>query len=280
MEAHPRSPARGGQKTPLHPDRAIRRNLFRTQTSSDEGGRPVEPERLFTSVGVAAAFSKRQITAGFGDFKPAVGGGGRVLFSQKRKNCEAKRPLHRGRHFRDSEKGKILEKRRAEDFEVDDKKQFRHLLRIVGGQLCGRTTPARQRAALLRYKIEGEECRVLMREDDAESQSGLRQIILEVLGEPQYRKFALRRVRDEVDELHRRWFRSIHADEMVPCCCEKCQFVEIPKLYKLEELLELRQESDLKQCTTGKMVPIQKLLEGIYDRKEISVFSQREMMRQ
>jgi len=130
-----------------------------------------------------------------------------------------------------------------------------------------------KKGAILRYKVEGEECRVLMREDDAESQSGLRQIILEVMGEPRYRKFALRRVRDEVDELHRRWFRSIHADEMVPCCCDECKNSEAPQLYKLTDLLKLRKKRPDARCfSSGEDVPIQMLLEGVYEKEEIKDF--------
>ena len=133
-----------------------------------------------------------------------------------------------------------------------------------------------KKGAMLRFKIEGEECRVLMREDDAESQSGLRQIILEVLGEPRYRKFALRRVRDEVDELHRRWFRSIHADEMVPCCCESfCKNAEQPYLHELDKLLNLKfnRNKPTAECgKSGEDVPIQLMLEGVYEKSEIAGF--------
>jgi len=133
-----------------------------------------------------------------------------------------------------------------------------------------------KKGAILRFKIEGEDCRVLMREDDAESQSGLRQIILEVLGEPQYRKYALRRVRDEVDELHRRWFRSIHADEMVPCCCESfCKNAEQPYLHKLDKLLNLKfnRNKPTAECgESGEDVRIQLMLEGVYEKSEIAGF--------
>ncbi len=133
-----------------------------------------------------------------------------------------------------------------------------------------------KKGAILRYKIEGEDCRVLMREDDAESQSGLRQIILEVLGEPRYRKYALRRVRDEVDELHRRWFRSIHADEMVPCCCESfCKNAGQPYLHKLDKLLNLKfnRNKPTAECgESGEDVRIQLMLEGVYEKSEIVGF--------
>ncbi|MBL7815988.1 MAG: hypothetical protein JNL70_13310 [Saprospiraceae bacterium] len=132
-----------------------------------------------------------------------------------------------------------------------------------------------KKGAILRIHKDGKESRVLMKEDDAESQEGIRQIIIEVMGDHDNRKFALQRVRDEVEALHKKWFRSIKADEMIPCCCEKCKMNEKPKLYALKDLLELKQESALKQCTTGKMVAIQLLLEGVYDTQEIKEFDQK-----
>ena len=132
-----------------------------------------------------------------------------------------------------------------------------------------------KKGAILRIQKDGKESRVLMKEDDAESQEGIRQIIIEVMGDYDNRKFALQRVRDEVEALHKKWFRSIKADEMIPCCCEKCKMNEKPKLYALKDLLELKQESAMKQCTTGKMVAIQLLLEGVYDTQEIKGFDQK-----
>jgi internalin A len=127
-----------------------------------------------------------------------------------------------------------------------------------------------KKGVVLHIKLKEGECRVRLREDDAESKAGLRQILIDVMGERDARKYALRKVRTTVDDLHKKWFRSIKADEMVPCCCEKCKISDNPKLYPLDELLELKQESELKQCTTGKMIPIQQLLEGVYDKNEIN----------
>jgi internalin A len=114
-------------------------------------------------------------------------------------------------------------------------------------------------------------CRVLMYEDDAESQSGLRQIIIEVLGHPQgHRKHALQRVREEVDSLHKKWFRSIKPDEMVPCCCSECVKNDNPQLYKLENLLKRRLKRPDTSCdVSGEDLQIQSLLDGIYDKGEI-----------
>ncbi len=132
-----------------------------------------------------------------------------------------------------------------------------------------------KKGAVLQMPFNNEICRIRLLEDNAESEEGLRQIIIEVLGEPEYRKYALQRVREKVEELHTRWFRSIKADEMVPCCCDECQIADKPKLYKLEDLLELKRKSAIKkkpaikQCYSGEFVSIEQLLEGIYDKQEI-----------
>ena len=132
-----------------------------------------------------------------------------------------------------------------------------------------------KKGAILRIEKDNNPCRVLIKEDDAESPTGERQIIIEVVGDPTYRKYALQKVRDEVEELHKKWFRSIKADEIIPCCCEECRQTDAPESYLLKDLLKLRANAKLRQCNTGNMVPIQQLLEGIYDRDEIEGFDDR-----
>lgn len=133
-----------------------------------------------------------------------------------------------------------------------------------------------KKGAILRMKVDGSECRILMKEDNAESKSGLRQIIIEVMGEDyRSRKYALRRVRDEVDALHKRWFRNIKTDEMIPCCCNECLKSSTPQLYKLENLLKKRTRRPDTSCDdSGEDVSIDRLLEGIYEQVEINDFQE------
>jgi internalin A len=80
----------------------------------------------------------------------------------------------------------------------------------------------------------------------------------------------LQRVREEVESLHKRWFRSIKADEMVPCCCTVCQNSTTPELYKLEKLLKLREKRAETVCySSGEDIAIFHLLEGVYEESEI-----------
>jgi hypothetical protein len=90
------------------------------------------------------------------------------------------------------------------------------------------------------------------------------------MGDRDARKYALRKVRDTVDDLHKRWFRSIKADEMVPCCCSECKIIDTPQLYKLENLLKRRLKRPDTSCdVSGEDLMIQQLLEGVYDKGEI-----------
>ena len=115
----------------------------------------------------------------------------------------------------------------------------------------------------------------MMCEDDAESSSGLREIKIEVMGDLEYRKFALQKVRDEVEKLHQKWFKNIKVDEMVPCCCPECTVSEAPQLFKLDNLLKRRLKRPDTSCdVSGEDLMIQTLLEGVYDKGEIQAFPQ------
>lgn len=127
-----------------------------------------------------------------------------------------------------------------------------------------------KKGGIFRLELKEGTCRVRLREDDAESKSGLRQILIDVIGEEPALKYALHKIRDEVDDLHRRWFRSLRPDEMVPCCCSECKISNDPQLYKLENLLKKSSKRIDTSCDfSGKDILIQTLLEGIYDQQEI-----------
>ncbi len=73
-----------------------------------------------------------------------------------------------------------------------------------------------------------------------------------------------------MEDLHKKWFRGLKVDEMVPCCCSKCAVSDEPELYKLEKLLRARKTRPDKSCDeSGENVLIQALLEGVYDTQEI-----------
>ncbi|AEE54358.1 COR domain-containing protein [Haliscomenobacter hydrossis] len=134
-----------------------------------------------------------------------------------------------------------------------------------------------KKGVVLHLNLQEGECRVRLVEDDAESKEGLRKIHIEVMGIPSARKYALRKVRDEVEDLHKRWFRSIKADEIVPCCCSECAVSEHPQTYKLENLLKRQAKRKDTSCDfSGEDVMILALLEGVYDRTEIREMTQQQ----
>jgi internalin A len=133
-----------------------------------------------------------------------------------------------------------------------------------------------KKGVVLFIQLKEGNCRVRLREDDAESKSGLRQILIDVMGDKEARKYALRRVRDTVEDLHKKWFRSIKPDEMVPCCCSECVPSANPQLYKLENLLKRRLKRSDHSCdVSGEDLMIQQLLEGVYDKTEIREMEQK-----
>ena len=100
--------------------------------------------------------------------------------------------------------------------------------------------------------------------------AGRRQILIDVIGDAQARKYALHKIRDAVEDLHKKWFRSLKVDEMIPCCCSECLVSDTPQLFKLENLLKRSTKRKDSSCDfSGEDVLIQTLLEGIYNDQEI-----------
>lgn len=131
-----------------------------------------------------------------------------------------------------------------------------------------------KKGAVLRMYIDGSECRVFLYEDE-DSKSGLKQIVVEVMEEKepfQNRKHALRQVRDEVEDLHKRWFRNLKFEQIIPCNCQKCNFSTEPFTFLLSELQQLTKG----RAYCNKLedtVPILQLLEGVYQKEEIQELS-------
>jgi hypothetical protein len=132
-----------------------------------------------------------------------------------------------------------------------------------------------KKGAILRMELDGSICRVLMREEVGETKTGLRQIIIEVLEDtPPYRnrKYALQRVRQEIESLHKRWFNNITSEQIIPCNCTECKDSDTPFTYKLTELMRLKKGRAY--CNNQEdFVPLQQLLEGVYETKEIESFA-------
>ena len=114
----------------------------------------------------------------------------------------------------------------------------------------------------------------MMREEDGETKTGLKQIVIEVLGDAdsfRNRKYALQRVRQEIESLHKRWFKNITTEQIVPCNCSECQNSETPFTYELTRLQNLTKGRAYCE-KLEEFVPLRQLLEGVYDDNEIQSF--------
>ncbi len=127
-----------------------------------------------------------------------------------------------------------------------------------------------KKGAILNIEKDGSLCRVLMREEDGETRTGLRQIVIEVLEDnPAYhnRKYALRQVRQEIEFLHKRWFNNITAEQIIPCNCEDCKDSKTPFTYEFTALMKLKKGRAYCNVLED-FVPLRQLLEGVYDAQE------------
>ncbi len=139
-----------------------------------------------------------------------------------------------------------------------------------------------KKGAILRMEFDGSICRVLMREEDGETKTGLRQIVIEVLEDnPPFRnrKYALQRVRQEIESLHKRWFNNISSEQIIPCNCTECKDSDTPHTYELTDLMTLK-KGRAYCIVQEEFVPLQQLLEGVYEPDEIQSFARNKRMDQ
>ncbi|MDD4963644.1 MAG: COR domain-containing protein [Gallionella sp.] len=121
-------------------------------------------------------------------------------------------------------------------------------------------------------------CQAQVREE--ENRDGLKVIDIAVTGEIHQRKYLLRRVRDEVQAIHQKWFRNIQSDQMIPCQCEHCQNPASSerKYFKFETLRKYQdKEKSTIECDQGLCdVAVSGLLEGVFPKEEIEQLQNRE----
>jgi hypothetical protein len=113
-------------------------------------------------------------------------------------------------------------------------------------------------------------CDILVVEQETEK-DGIIQI--EVQGKGREGIRALDFVRNEIEEIHKKWFSNIDFQPMVPCDCEDCQKTAEPAYFKLESLIKrLDQNIPDIECENNrvKKVPVRRLLEGVYSAGDIA----------
>ena len=119
--------------------------------------------------------------------------------------------------------------------------------------------------------FSNEGCRAQVLEE--EGRDSLKVIDIAVTGHQTQRKFLLREIRNEVQSIHKKWFRNIQSEQMIPCICDHCsttdsknvKFFEFSVLQRAQEREKITIECDKEFID----VPVMGLLEGVFDEKEL-----------
>ncbi len=119
--------------------------------------------------------------------------------------------------------------------------------------------------------LDIDDCVVQVVED--KTTDGVDVINIEVCGADEEKKYALREVRKAIEKIHRDHFRNVSYSEMLPCVCAECLHSAAPHLFKLEEVQKYQQlrETEIRCSLNSKLakVPVQLLLEGVYEPREL-----------
>jgi hypothetical protein len=113
--------------------------------------------------------------------------------------------------------------------------------------------------------LEDNHCRAKIIEE--ENREGLKVIDIAVIGNQHQRKFLLRKVRDEVNAIHQRWFKNIQSEQMIPCNCDCCEQSKEPTYFEFSELKQYQDEGENEIVCRKKhikRVEVLPLLEGVY----------------
>lgn len=116
------------------------------------------------------------------------------------------------------------------------------------------------------------DCRALVQEE--ENRDGLKIIDIAINGKVSERKYLLRQISNEIQEIHSKWFRNIKVEQMIPCICSYCinpthkdpKFFEEDILNRALERGRLTVECDKEFID----VSVKSLLEGVFDQQELS----------
>ncbi|MGB5990159.1 MAG: COR domain-containing protein [Marinifilaceae bacterium] len=127
--------------------------------------------------------------------------------------------------------------------------------------------------------ISKDDCKARIIEDDL-NKEGLKVIDIEVTGDIDEKKYLLRMIREGIESIHKKWFKTIKCEPMVPCICEDCVSSDSPTLFGYSTLEKYRnQKIAVINCDKGVIKPVNvlSLLEGVYSNEEI--FSKSDIMK-
>lgn len=116
-------------------------------------------------------------------------------------------------------------------------------------------------------------CRAQIIEEE-NNRDGLKTIDIAVTGNNNKRKYLLHLIRTEVESLHKKWFRNIAVEQMIPCICAYCTNAPAKDRHYFKfSVLQRAQEKYKKTVECEKEfldVPVLALLEGIFEEAEIN----------
>lgn len=116
-------------------------------------------------------------------------------------------------------------------------------------------------------------CRAQIIEEE-NNRDGLKTIDIAVTGNLNKRKYLLHLIRTEVENLHKKWFRNITVEQMIPCICAYCTHAPAKDRHYFKfSVLQRAQEKHKKTVECEKEfldVPVLTLLEGIFEKAEIN----------
>ncbi|MFZ1570210.1 MAG: COR domain-containing protein [Thiolinea sp.] len=112
-------------------------------------------------------------------------------------------------------------------------------------------------------------CRALVQEE--ENRDGLKIINIAINGKVSERKYLLRQISNEIQDIHSKWFRNIKVEQMIPCNCETCNQTPEPTFFAFDELQQYLDEGESHiKCRNGRIknVAVKLLLEGVFEPDE------------
>ena len=118
--------------------------------------------------------------------------------------------------------------------------------------------------------FNSEKCQAQVEEE--ENRDGLKIIDIAISGKASERKFLLRQIRNEISDIHHKWFRNIQSEQMIPCTCETCLKSAIPTFFELSELQQYQEEDETHiNCRNKriKRVSVLQLMEGVFNDEEM-----------
>jgi internalin A len=113
------------------------------------------------------------------------------------------------------------------------------------------------------------DCDILVTEEENEK-DGL--IAIEIIGNPLNHIRSLNFIRDEIEDIHKKWFSNISYDEKVPCYCKDCLNSSNPTFFSWNKLVQrVEQNKRTIECDNLRIkdVEVLPLLEGVYDAERI-----------